>query len=326
MVASRLMAITALLLVTGAAHGQPVDPRPDERTWTASEIRAGLLAPADRSVAESKRDVKRSIPLAFGLSALAPGAGQAYNRDWAKAAVTLGLEVAVFTVWSLTRSKGLSAEDDFRAFAHAQWDPGQYATWLNDYVTYLEDQFGHTVSAPPAQVPSGINFMDPPSWTNAERSAVDSFFRQIQTIERQVYHPETGATFSHQLPGFGEQQYYELIGKYFQFAPGWEDYPDWRDGNGGFNVAIDPERTGQGGSKPNVSDTFFQYARDHAHAQDLLRTASRLSTLFVVNHLLAGIDAAVTAKLRNDRIATNMALLYMPEGPPQPSVSLRLSF
>ncbi|MBO6576558.1 MAG: hypothetical protein JJ896_13100 [Rhodothermales bacterium] len=317
--------ISSLILV-GAWALAAAPSSAQEALPSHAEIRAGLLAPTEAVAPNGIRADQRSIPLAFGLSALAPGAGQAYNRNWIKAAVAIGLEAAVFTVWSLKRSDGLSAEDDFRAFAHAQWDPVQYAGWLNDYVAYLQADFGHAVSAPAAQAPSGVDFTNPDGWSADQRAAVTSFFRQIQAIERQVFHPETGATFSHQLPGFGEQQYYELIGKYFQFAPGWADYPAWVDGEGNFTAAIDPELTGNGGSKPNVSSTFYRYAEDHAHAQDLLRTASRMSTLFVVNHLVAAIDAAVSAKLHNDRLGANMALLYVPDGPPEPSVSLTLRF
>jgi hypothetical protein len=300
----------------------------------ANEIGAQLMGvtrtrgtdPAAEGMASGQRDVRRSIPLAFGLSAMIPGAGQAYNRQWKKALVAIGTEAAVMTIWSVTRSRGLTAEDNFRAFANAQWDAGRYATWLNDYVSFLEADFGLSVTAPPANIPSGVDFSEPGSWSSQQVAAVATFFDEIRALERQVFHPETGATFSHQLPGFGEQQYYELIGKYFQFAPGWADYPDWIDGSGAFTAAIDPERTGEGGSKPNVSPTFFDYAKDHAAAQDLLRTASRLSTLFIVNHLVAAIDAAVTAKMRNDRIDTGLGLTYGADGRPTPVAVVRFSF
>lgn len=323
----RILLVALILCMPGLASAQWSHSSPDAGVWSQSELRSALLAgvsmtPEQPGWHPRREDKARSIPLAFGLSALVPGAGQAYNRTWTKAAVALGLEAAVFTVWSLTKSKGLSQEDDFRAFAHQEWDPARYSRWLNDYVVYLEDEFGHSVSAPPATVPRGVDLTRPDAWTDSERAAVNAFFSQIQAIERQVFHPETLATFSHQLPGFGEQQYYELIGKYFQFAPGWGDYPDWKTSDGSFTVAIDPERTGEGGSKPNVSATFYRYAEDHAAAQDLLRTASHLSSLFVVNHLLAAIDAAVTAKLRNDRISTSVALAYDRYGPPSTRVSV----
>ena len=37
---------------------------------------------------------------------------------------------------------------------------------------------------------------------------------------------ETG---SHNLPPHGDQQYYELIGKYHQYSSGWNDFTDGRD-------------------------------------------------------------------------------------------------
>jgi hypothetical protein len=284
----------------------------------AGEPAAGRSFPAERPV--------RSIPLALGLSAALPGLGQAYNGQWIKAGAALALEAVVLSVWASKRSSGLDAEDAFRAFAHQDWSPARYASWLNDYSTFLQTERGLSVTAPPVDIRTDVDFTDPGSWNSADRAAVRGMFDQIRAIERQVYHPETGATFSHQLPFFGEQQYYELIGKYFQFAPGWYDYPEWITVEGGYTGAIDPEMTGPGGSKPNVSATFREYARDHAHAQDLLRTASRLSTLFIVNHLIAGIDAAVSAKLNSDRVSARMALGMGSDGRPQPVAALGFRF
>ncbi|NNE69478.1 MAG: hypothetical protein HKN29_03840 [Rhodothermales bacterium] len=322
----RAILLGLLLWMPLAANGQVLDAGdPPAMAELRAELLRGPMAPeAESWFPGARAQGARSIPLASGLSALVPGAGQAYNRTWTKAAIALGLEATVFAVWSITRSRGLSGEDDFRAFAHAEWDPVQYGRWLNDYVTYLQQEFGHQVSAPPASAPLEIDFTRPEAWSSSEQSAVNAYFNQIQAIERQVFHPETGATFSHQLPDFADQQYYELIGKYFQFAPGWEDYPAWVLSDGSFTPAIDPEQTGPGNTKPNVSATFYRYAEEHAAAQDLLRTASHLSSLFVVNHLLAAIDAAVTAKLRNDRISTAMTLEYQQFGPPAPTVSLRV--
>lgn len=268
----------------------------------------------------------RSIALAFGLSAVIPGAGQAYNRQWIKAGVALSLEALVVTLWATRHADGTEAEREVYAFAHARWSPERYASWLNDYVDYLGEEFGHQVTAPPAEAPGTIDFTRPAAWTDGERLTVDRFFRQIQAIERQVYHPETGASFSHQIPFFGEQQYYELIGKYFQFAPGWDDYAAWRVEGGAFTPAIDPELTGPGNTKPNVSATFRQYARDHAHSQDLLRSARQISMLFIVNHLSAAVDAAVWAKLHNDRLTTRSGLTQAPDGSIRPIASMTYRF
>jgi hypothetical protein len=230
----------------------------------------------------------------------------------------------------VTRRRGLDAEDDFRAFAHEDWSPARYAQWINDYRIYLQEELGRTITAPPVEIVQSVDFMNPGQWTRADRVAVDDMFDEIRAIERQAVHPETGAAFSHQLPDFGDQQYYELIGKYFQFAPGWFDYPDWVTGEGMFTQAIDPETSGPGGTKPNVSATFYEYARDHADAQDVLRTASRLSVLFIVNHLVAGIDAAVTARIRRNRagasVSPTLGMDVSPDGRPAPRAGISVRF
>jgi len=318
---SRLCILSLLLVtsvsITARAGDGPGDKKSKNLVHTRASIRASLLwlssstFPAD-FVEKREKGGMRSPALAFGLSAVVPGMGQFYNGQWKKGVISLAVEAAVVTGYLLYRRRGLDAEDSFRAYANRQWDPVQYATWLNDYTVFLHDEFGNNVTAPPVQLVQGIDFQNPDTWSAADRQSVNTFFNQIRAIERQVFHPETGASFSHQIPQHGDQQYYELIGKYFQFAPGWTDYPSWFDADGNFTGAIDPEKTGVNGSKPNVSDDFFQYARDHGRAEDLLRNASRISLLFIVNHLIAGIDAAVSAKLHNDRITSNVGLAYSP--------------
>jgi hypothetical protein len=279
-----------------------------------------------RRVNPSLNQSLRSVPLAFGLSALVPGAGQFYNKQYVKSGVALAIEAAVITGYAILRTNGIDAESAFQRTAHQSWSPVKYATWLNDYADYLNEERGGNVTASPVQLQTSIDFTHPESWSTSEKALVNTMFSQIRAIERQVFHPETGATFSHQIPDFAAQQYYELIGKYFQFAPGWGDYSEWKNDQGEFTVAIDPEHTGAADSKPNVSSSFYQYARDHADAQDTLREASRISLLFVFNHLLAAIDAAVSAKLHNDRLDSSIGLTYDGPGRPAPVVRLRFSF
>lgn len=325
-----LLLAIALLLIGPRAWGQDGVYRPAQ-----AELRARILSDRSQGGANQgvwRREGERNVALAFGASAVLPGAGQWLNNQRVKAVVAVGLEAAIITGYVVTRQNGLRAEDDFRAFAHDRWNPAQYASWLNDYREYLNDEYAASITAPPVNIIQGVDLTRPSSWSVSDQAAVRQMFDQIQAIERQAFHPETGAAFSHQLPDFGDQQYYELIGKYFQFAPGWDDYPAWRGADDGYLAAIDPEMTGSGGSKPNVSATFYSYADDHAHAQDLLRTASRISLLLVFNHIIAGIDAAVSAKLHNDRmergamamdrLSSRMGLAWDPDGAPVPVVQL----
>lgn len=270
---------------------------------------------------------KRSIGAAFVMSALVPGLGQAYNRQWGKAAIGFALEAAIITGAIVWNRQGNALEDDYQAYAHAFWDPAKYAGWLNDYNTYLQTNFpGSGITAGPVTIPNQVDFQHPESWTDMEWEVVLDFFSQIQGVERQMFHLETQAAFSHTLPDFSEQQYYELVGKYYQFAPGWEDYPDWRSPEGEYTVAIDPSMTGPNDTRPNVSPRFFDYAEDHAHANDVLRRASRVTTLLIATHFIAAIEAAVSAKLHNDRITPALEIGRSENGNPRAVATLKIRF
>jgi hypothetical protein len=267
----------------------------------------------------------RSVPLALGLSAVVPGAGQAYNRDWIKSAVAFAIEGALLAGYLSWRSRGLDGEEAYQEYAHAFWSPAHYASWLNDYVVFLNEEHNGSIGAAPIIVPEGIDFTRPGDWTSQQSALVRQLFSTIQSVESELFHPETGASFSHKLPFFGEQQYYELIGKYFQFAPGWEDYPAWKDG-GEFTGAIDPEQTGPGGTKVNIGGRFLDYASDHADANTLLRNASRVTSFIVLNHVVAAIDAAISARLHNLRLNTNLRMGYVGKNEPHLVASVRWSF
>ncbi len=267
-------------------------------------------------------DRTRSVPLAFGLSAVIPGAGQAYNKQWIKAAVAVTIEAVLIATYLSKKDQGQETENAYIAFALEDWNPGQYGDWLNDYTVFLNSELGAGIDVPEIDTEIGVDFQHPETWSSENWEAVNTMFSQMHHTERSVFHVETGASFSHQLPDFSSQQYYELIGKYYQFAPGWSDYPEWIDGNGDFTEAIDPEMTGPGGSKPNVSQKFFKYAEDHAESQDLFRSASHYGLLIALNHIVAAIDAAIVSKLHNDRILTRLSLSYSRTGDVAPSVGI----
>ena len=323
--------IVACILGSRTASGSSGEHPDDWSIRSTVQIRSALLYRQQTSFEDNTgifpqvTSQKRNSPLAFGLSAIVPGSGQVYNKQWIKAVVYLAVEGALATGYVVNHQRGLDGEEAYKDYAHSFWNPVRYATWLEDYTIYLNETFGGHISAPPAQAPSGIDFQRPDTWLYEDIIAVRGFFDQIRAIEGQVFHPETGASFSHKIPYFAEQQYYELIGKYFQFAPGWIDYPAWKEGET-FTNAIDPEQTGSDGSKPNVQGRFLDYAADHAHSNDLLRRASRLSAFLLLNHLVAAIDAAVSAKLHNDHLTTDLSVHQDILGEVQTVATVRYTF
>ncbi|MCY3593661.1 MAG: hypothetical protein F4065_05380 [Rhodothermaceae bacterium] len=279
---------------------------------------------------------RKSVPLAFGMSAIVPGAGQAYNRSWIKAAVAVAGEATVLLLYRSWRQKGTDGRDAYQMEAHAHWSPVRYASWLNDYMQYLNHlPGGQPVTAAPIEISpllSSINLANPDIWSQSEQLAIRSLIQEIRRVEGVVYNGSTGAAFSHVLPFFGEQQYYELIGKYFQYAPGWDDYValmrdgqvTWIDENGEFIPSIEPETGESGDAKVHVSSRFYRYADNHADANTYLRRASRITTLLIANHVIAAVDAAIFARLHNRRVQMSLGLLDDMQG--RTYIAPRLSF
>ncbi len=240
---------------------------------------------------QSVEATPRSVPIALGLSAAVPGLGQAYNKNWIRAGIYFALDAASIFGYFKWRGEGNDGIDFYEDYANQNWSPIKYAEWLNGYSGY---------GGPPIDVSdptlNAINFDNPGQWTPAERNLVQGLIDTITAAERQSIHIETGAAFSHVLPDFGAQQYYELIGKYFQYAPGWDDY------------TAEPDEDPEDPSVMAKDAQFYYYSGIHADANTLLRRSSRLSALLLLNHVISAFDAALSARLHNVRLKSGITM------------------
>lgn len=288
-VAVHVVAVLVLVLRPGSSVGQRAD-----RRGSTDRFVSVRTAPADTA--------QREPWIALGLSAAVPGAGQVYNDDWVKAGVAVGLEAAFWTGWAIWRSEGRSGRRRYRRFAHAHFDPGRYARWLNDYAGYEGEPI------PVEELVDGVDFARPERWSETERAAVVRLIEAIRAAEAQAHF--TGpreSSFSHQLPAFGDQQYYELIGKYHQYAAGWDD-------------------CGSGCDERTPSERFRRYAEIHGEANTDLRRASRMTALVLVNHGLAALDGLLSAQLRNHRLRTSARLVPGPRGAVRTRLAIRYTW
>ena len=235
----------------------------------------------------------RSVPKAFAMSAVIPGLGQVYNGSYWKAGIAVAVEATLIFAYVSWKGKGNDGTDEYQAYAHGNWSPNRYAEWLNAYSGYGGAQI-------PLSSLTDEQFMHPEDWTAAQQGEATTFFNAIRAAERQSVYLSTGAGFSHVLPYFGEQQYYELIGKYFQFAPGWDDYT--------YEPDADPQDVMASDAK------FYYYAGIHADANDYLRKASWAGAFVFVNHFAAAVEAAVSAKLHNMSLRPRTAMQVGPTG------------
>ncbi len=204
---------------------------------------------------------KKSPALSGVLSAIIPGAGQVYNEDYWIAAVFVAVEAALITTAVVYDNKGddqtayyQSYADDYMNPDH-NWSVVRYAEWLNTY------QDGNIQINPDETLPP---------WERVDWNEVNQY--------------ETG---SHHLPPHGEQQYYELIGKYHQYSSGWNDF------TGGANKEI-------------ISPNFEYYAGERGQANDYYNTSSTAIVGVYINHLLAAAEAVWGANRFNDKLAINL--------------------
>lgn len=210
----------------------------------------------------------KKLPMLAGLlSLIIPGAGEIYTEEYLKAGIFLVIEVAAITVDVIYLKKGDKATEEFKTFANANWSARRYAEWLNTYRVELG------ITNPPID----LGLVDQKDYS------------QINSNESQV--SVNGKAFSHHLPRYGDQQYYELIGKYHQFNHGWSDSDnntiEWLN---------------------NISPMFVDYAKMHIKPDNIYRVASTAVIGIYVNHFLSALDAIWSATTFNKNLAVKVRL------------------
>lgn len=242
--------------------------------------------------------LRNSPGTAFLSSAIIPGSAQAVNRNWFRAGLFAAVEATAIILAIDYRNRGARGERNYERDADQNWSVVQYAQWLieyhnvhnlsNPHIGNLEDEV--TGLTPAFDTDIDWNAVDINTLRNAERST-----RYITTDD------QTANNFSHSLPAYGSQQYYELIAKYYQYQAGWKDYHDFHDqlGHTGsdFNQRFFFDRNGA-----YASSLFWQFADDAERFNDLYRTGRSFQMLLIVNHVASAFDALFTVQLKQNRV------------------------
>jgi hypothetical protein len=248
-----------------------------------SDLFAGsmVFAPsANLQDAMQPRDHK-SPWLAAGMSLVVPGAGEFYAESYWKAAAFFVVEVAAWSVAYTYDKKGDRQTDMFEGYAREHWSPLKYAQWTYNNA----GEINGSVGLAPYQAIATWQTDGEVNWD------------LLNQLER-----ELGSWYSHSLPRFGEQQYYELIGKYQQFYQGWDD--------------ADPTLTTyeEVTARLHAGGTNFTwYSGERGKANDFYNTASTAITVAVVNHILSALDAAWSAGSYNS-VHASVGMQSLPVG------------
>ena len=216
---------------------------------------------------------KKSPILAGVMSLLIPGSGEIYVGEYLKAGIFLALEAAVVTTAIVYDGKGDDKTTEFQNYADDytnddpitghNWDVVEYAKWLVKY-EHNDDQemLNRIVTSNDESLPP----WDRVNW--AELNAAEN---------------------GHKLPPHGEQQYYELIGKYHQYSSGWNDY------KGGANNDL-------------ISPNLIYYSGMRGDANNFYSVASTAVIGIYVNHFLSALDAVWSATQFNKDLAIKVRL------------------
>lgn len=235
-------------------------------------------------------------------SALIPGLSQAAGGQYWKSAIYLAVEAATIYLVIDGNNRGRRLERQYIQEGNNNWSVIKYAAWVHNYY--------HNV--PGARSP-GSPDIDIRSLLTEE--GLQEYYRQgqfpsptfdigrewnwinlpaLRDLERRALYLTSGRPFSHDVPDFGSQQYYELMSKYFQFGPGWRD---WNDTVHNVNDGI-----------RGMSPMWLSHARLEERFNDSFRMAGNMLTLMVVNHIVSAFDAYFTIKLRNHRLESGLVL------------------
>ncbi|MGH1363572.1 MAG: DUF5683 domain-containing protein [Calditrichia bacterium] len=233
---------------------------------------------------------KKSVGMSVMLSALIPGAGQAYSGAYWKSAIFLAAEV---TGWAVNRSynkKGKDKDTEFKAFAHENWS--EYRYW--SYVNYLAGDVAEVENF--TQYPYDVVtsndgrefYLIDEQFYNANQAQIEADMRAVENRLPQSY------GFTHDLPETETQQYFEMIGKYpEQFGNAWSD-ADFRSRYSGYRDGV-------------ITPFNESYTIMRDESNQFYNKAGYGTMTIMINHLIAAIDAGFTARRFNNNLQVEMS-------------------
>lgn len=233
-------------------------------------------------------NTNKKSPMLGGLfSLLFPGAGEFYADDYLKAGIFAALEVVVVTTAIIYNKKGNDQTESFENFANQNWDVKRYAQWTINNVDNINPSVDQN------------NY-------NVFRNDGSVDFSELNKLEEAL-----GSGYSHRLPPFGDQQYYELIGKYPQYSHGWNDA---NQNDTDFHI---------------ISPNFLFYSDERGKANDYYNISDKAVIGIYINHFLSAIDAIWTTNNYNNDLSIKMKvenLQFAGKNELVPTIDLKFRF
>ncbi len=112
--------------------------------------------------------------------------------------------------------------------------------------------------------------------------------------------PDWATEATHHLPDTRTQQYYEMTGKYNQFAWGWDDALLGENALDYYNSVNSPPRIIDGGSTPYTSNRLaYEQMRDDANTK--YDQATRMVAVSMINRIFSAFEAYLVTKSQNKK-------------------------
>lgn len=222
-----------------------------------------------KEAVEGKSGAKAAL-----FSAIVPGSGELYAKSYWKAALFAAVEVAAISGYFIYENKGDDEDLRMRRFGDMHWSEQRY--WSHVYqIAVREDLWDYQN----LETDGNNVIMD----TDYDAMTV----ARLREIERNNT-AQTG--FTHSLPETKTQQYYEMIYKYLhQFGAGWDDIP---------SLSYYEGQTYPYTMTPNIS----KYRDMRNRSNDYYQTATTITSVILLNHLVSAIDAALSVKTYNKKL------------------------
>lgn len=231
--------------------------------------------------------LRKNVGYAFLGSLVLPGLTQAANDNWIRASLYAAAEITTIVFQQSYYASGKSNEKKYRNYINSNWSVQKYAEFIVSY--HNEFDPGNPISINDL-AKSGV-MVTPGQYNYGTGDWGKIDLTKLRDLESKTPYDKNGfgssssTKFSHPIPNYGSQQYYELVAKYFQFAPGWADF-------NATPITVEWSRNG-------LSPMFINASDQSTSFNDQLRFASRLSSLLILNHVISAFDGYFTVKLKN---------------------------
>lgn len=265
------------------------------------------LSPENEQKAKnSLLDIPRKNPAAaLAASAIIPGAGQAVNGKWGRAGIYFAAEVLGIIYHLDRQATAKRQEDAYEAYTHENWSVLAYSQWLVQY-SDANNLSQNGLDRLRSEVFDVNGNPISPSWgsTRSDWSKVSlSVLSQVENETPFIFENRIASIFSHNLPSYGSQQYYELISKYYQFQSGWRDF---------YSANVFDENHPFTYMWNGLDEPYDMILEGRDRAEEFnqnYRIAGNMLKLLVLNHVISAFDAFFTVQLKNSRIDTNTNLM-----------------